>query len=143
MQSSLSSSIERMGQYLGAFGVIALLMGGIGVAMIVRTFMAQKLDTVAIMNCLGAFSRTLLKVYLFQATLVGVVGSILGGCCWVFSYLLTTIKNGRVNQLPKLNPFLFHTCHAVVFTGFSYNRFILHLAIIESGPDTPPKTFSS
>ena len=54
MQSSLTDSIERMGQYLGALGVIALILGGIGVAMIIRTFMAQKLDTIAILNCMGA-----------------------------------------------------------------------------------------
>ena len=55
MESSINKSIERMGQYLGAVGVIALLMGGIGVAVIVRTFMAQKLDTIAILNCLRPF----------------------------------------------------------------------------------------
>ena len=52
-ESSINNSIERMGQYLKALGIIALLMGGIGVAMIIRTFMAQKLDTIAILNCLG------------------------------------------------------------------------------------------
>ncbi|MBC8284743.1 MAG: FtsX-like permease family protein [Nitrospinae bacterium] len=98
MQSSLSSSIERMGQYLGALGVIALLMGGIGVAMIVRTFMAQKLDTVAIMNCLGASSRTLLKIYLLQAMLMGVVGSLLGVTIgFSLTYLLPSKMEGLIN----------------------------------------------
>ncbi|KMP11363.1 ABC transporter permease [Candidatus Nitromaritima sp. SCGC AAA799-C22] len=78
MESSLNKSIERMGQYLGAVGVIALLMGGIGVAMIIRTFMAQKLDTIAILSCLGASSRTLLKIYLLQSILLGLLGSVLG-----------------------------------------------------------------
>jgi len=98
MQSSLSSSIERMGQYLGALGVIALLMGGIGVAMIVRTFMAQKLDTVAIMNCLGASSNTLLKVYLFQALLMGLAGSLLGVTLgFSLTYLLPSKMEGLIN----------------------------------------------
>jgi len=78
MQSSLTDSIERMGQYLGALGVIALLLGGIGVAMIIRTFMAQKLDTIAILNCMGALSRTILKVYLSQSLLLGLIGSLFG-----------------------------------------------------------------
>jgi len=98
MQSSLSSSIERMGQYLGALGVIALLMGGIGVAMIVRTFMAQKLDTVAIMNCLGASSHTLLKVYLLQAMLMGLAGSLLGVTLgFSLTYLLPSKMEGLIN----------------------------------------------
>ena len=124
MQSSLSSSIERMGQYLGALGVIALLMGGIGVAMIVRTFMAQKLDTVAIMNCLGASSRTLLKVYLFQATLVGVVGSILGIVVGFFlTYLLPSKMEGLINYqlepsfyyIPAMQSFLLGLVTTVLF----------------------------
>ncbi|MEE2986619.1 MAG: FtsX-like permease family protein [Nitrospinota bacterium] len=89
MESSLTNSIERMGQYLGAVGVIALLMGGIGVAMIVRIFMVQKLDTIAVLNCLGASSRTILKVYLLQSLILGILGSLLGvGLGFTLQYLL-------------------------------------------------------
>ncbi|MBN4078088.1 FtsX-like permease family protein [Nitrospina gracilis] len=98
VQSSLSNSIDRMGQYLGALGVIALLMGGIGVAMIVRTFMAQKLDTLAIMNCLGASSRTLFKVYLLQSLLMGLAGSLLGVALGFFlTYLLPAKMKGLIS----------------------------------------------
>ena len=103
MQSSLSGSIERMGQYLGALGVIALLMGGIGVAMIVRTFMAQQLDTLAILNCLGATSKTLFKVYLLQSILMGLVGSLLGVSLGFFlTFLLPSKMEGLINL--KLEP---------------------------------------
>jgi len=78
MESSLTASIDRIGKYLGSVSVIALLMGGIGVAMIIRTFMAQKLDTIAILNCVGATSRTVFIVYLVQALLLGLIGSGLG-----------------------------------------------------------------
>ncbi len=103
MQSSLSGAIERMGHYLGALGVIALLMGGIGVAMIVRTFMAQKLDTLAILNCLGASSKTLLKIYLLQSMLMGLVGSLLGvGLGFALTFLLPSKMEGLINF--KLEP---------------------------------------
>jgi putative ABC transport system permease protein len=98
LQSSLSKSIERMGQYLGALGVIALLMGGIGVAMIVRTFMAQKLDTLATLNCLGASSKTLLKIYLLQSMLMGLAGSLLGvGLGFSLTFLLPAKMEGLIN----------------------------------------------
>jgi putative ABC transport system permease protein len=98
MQSSLSGSIERMGNYLGALGVIALLMGGIGVAMIVRTFMTQKIDTLAILNCLGASSTTLLKVYLLQSMLMGLAGSILGvSLGFALTFLLPPKMEGLIN----------------------------------------------
>ncbi len=98
MQSSLSSTIERMSHYLGALGVIALLMGGIGVAMIVRTFMSQKLDTLAILNCLGASSKTLLKVYLLQSMLMGLAGSLLGvSLGFALTFLLPSKIEGLIN----------------------------------------------
>lgn len=98
MQSSLTHSIERMGQYLGSLGVIALLMGGIGVAMIVRAFMSQKLDTVAILNCLGASSRTVFKIYLLQSLLLGLAGSALGIVLgYGLQYLLPSKLPGLLN----------------------------------------------
>jgi putative ABC transport system permease protein len=98
MQSSLTDSIERMGQYLGALGGIALILGGIGVAMIIRTFMAQKLDTIAILNCMGASSKTTLKVYLLQSLLLGWVGSVIGVAIgYALLYLLPTKLAGLLN----------------------------------------------
>ncbi|MBI4388671.1 MAG: FtsX-like permease family protein, partial [Nitrospinae bacterium] len=98
MQNSLTHSIERMGQYLGSLGVIALLRGGIGVAMIVRAFMSQKLDTIAILNCLGAESRTIFKIYLLQSLLLGLAGSALGiGLGYGLQYLLPSKLPGLLN----------------------------------------------
>ncbi|OGW15575.1 MAG: ABC transporter permease [Nitrospinae bacterium RIFCSPLOWO2_12_FULL_47_7] len=77
-QSTLTDSIERIGQYLGSIAIIALLMGGIGVGMVVRTFMSQKLDTIAIMKCLGLSSETIFKIYFLQSLFLGLVGSLLG-----------------------------------------------------------------
>jgi putative ABC transport system permease protein len=77
-ESSITHSIERIGQYLGSVASIALLMGGIGVAMIIRAFMAQKTDTIAILHCLGATARTIFKIYLLQSAVLGAVGSLAG-----------------------------------------------------------------
>ncbi len=108
VQSSVSSFVERMGQYLSALGVIALLMGGIGVAMIIRTFMAQKLDTLAILNCLGASSRTLFKVYLLQSMLMGLAGSLVGiGVGFALTFLLPSKVEGLINL--KLEPTFYWT----------------------------------
>ncbi|MFQ5449513.1 MAG: ABC transporter permease [Nitrospinaceae bacterium] len=98
MQSALTASIQRIGQYLGALGVIALILGGIGVAMIIRTFMTQKLDTIAILNCLGASSRTLFNIYLLQSLLLGMLGSLLGVALgYGMQYLLPSKLVGLLN----------------------------------------------
>ncbi len=77
-QSSLTSSITQMSEYLSCVGIIALLLGGMGVAMISRTFLSRKLDTIAILNCLGATPRSIFKVYILQAFFLGIIGGILG-----------------------------------------------------------------
>ena len=102
-ESSLTRSIQRMSHYLGALGIIALLMGGIGVAMIIRTFMAQKLDTIAILRCLGARPRTVFRIYLLQALLLGLAGSLLGvGLGYALQFLLPPQMEGllRVSLTP-------------------------------------------
>ena len=78
MQSSLNSSIQQMSRYLNCIGVIALLLGGIGVAMIVRIFLAQKTNSIATLNCMGASSKTVFAIYLSQSIMLGLIGSILG-----------------------------------------------------------------
>ncbi|SVC98781.1 uncharacterized protein METZ01_LOCUS351635, partial [marine metagenome] len=100
MESSIDNSIERMGQYLKALGIIALLMGGIGVAMIIRTFMAQKLDTVAIMKCLGASPRTVLKIYFLQSLLLGFLGSFIGV---MLGYGMQFLLPPKLSKLTILN----------------------------------------
>ncbi|CCQ90515.1 putative ABC-type transport system, permease component [Nitrospina gracilis 3/211] len=103
MESSLTGAIDRMSKYLGSVGVIALLMGGIGVAMIIRTFMAQKMDTIAILNCLGATSRTVLYVYLIQALLLGLTGSLTGvGIGYALQYSLPEKMSDLLNL--QVNP---------------------------------------
>jgi len=98
MQSNLTSSVEHIGKFLGAVGVIALLMGGIGAAMIVRTFMIQKMDTIATINCIGGASRTIFKVYLFQSLILGILGSGLGVIAgYSLQYLLPSKLSGLLN----------------------------------------------
>ena len=106
MQSNLTSSVEHIGKFLGSVGVIALLMGGIGAAMIVRTFMTQKLDTIATMNCIGGASRTIFKVYLFQSLMLGILGSGLGVAAgYALQYLLPAKLSGLLNLVvePEFN----------------------------------------
>ena len=77
-QPQVRRFLEHLADYLRLLGLVALLLGGIGVSGAVRVFIAQKLDTLAILKCLGATANRVLAVYLTQAALLGVVGSLLG-----------------------------------------------------------------
>ena len=77
-QPRVQRFLGRLTDYLNLLGLAALILGGIGVAGAIRVFMGQKLDTLAILKCLGATSSQLFAVYLSMAVLLGAVGSLAG-----------------------------------------------------------------
>jgi putative ABC transport system permease protein len=77
-ESRLASAIDQLHDYLAVVGLIALLLGGIGVASGVHAFAMRKIDPVAIFRCLGATSWQVLSIYTAQAAVMGFIGA-LGG----------------------------------------------------------------
>ncbi|HUG52880.1 MAG TPA: FtsX-like permease family protein [Vicinamibacteria bacterium] len=77
-QRSLSNNLGRLGRYLSMVGLVALLLGGLGVASAVRALMKKKMDTIAVLRCLGATGSQIFSAYLLQAVGLGLVGSVLG-----------------------------------------------------------------
>jgi putative ABC transport system permease protein len=75
---NLTESIDQLSDFLGVVGLVALLLGGIGVASGVHAFVARKIDTVAVLRCLGATSRQVLIIYVLQAAVMGFVGAFVG-----------------------------------------------------------------
>ena len=82
-EMGLTQSIDQLGSFLGIVGLVALLLGGIGVASGVHAFVMRKIDTVAILRCLGATSGQVLVIYVLQAAAMGLVGAIAGAALGV------------------------------------------------------------
>lgn len=77
-REDLTDALSRLGNYLGLVALIALLLGGLGVASAVHVFIKRKLDTIAVLRCLGATSYEVFAVYLLQALVMGGIGSAIG-----------------------------------------------------------------
>jgi len=77
-ETSLTESIDQLANFLGIVGIVALLLGGVGVASGVNAWVARKIDIVAVLRCVGATSRQVLLIYATQAALMGFVGATLG-----------------------------------------------------------------
>jgi putative ABC transport system permease protein len=82
-ESEMRESIEELGKFLGLVGLVALLLGGIGVASGVHAFVMRKIDTVAVLRCLGATSMQVLVIYVVQAAAMGLIGAIFGAALGV------------------------------------------------------------
>jgi putative ABC transport system permease protein len=77
-QPGLKRFLDQLAIYLGLAGLVSLLVGGVGVAASVATFMRRRRPTIAVLKCLGTDARTLLATYVIQTGLIGLVGSSLG-----------------------------------------------------------------
>jgi putative ABC transport system permease protein len=77
-QPGLRRFFVQLTTYLGLVGLVSLLVGGIGVASAIATFLRRRLATIAILKCVGAESRTLLATYLLQTQVLGLLGSAAG-----------------------------------------------------------------
>ncbi|HJQ18781.1 MAG TPA: FtsX-like permease family protein [Gemmatimonadaceae bacterium] len=85
----ITESINQLGSFLGIVGLVALLLGGIGVASGVHAFVMRKIDTVAVLRCLGATSTQVLAIYVLQAAAMGLLGAAVGAALGVaFQFLL-------------------------------------------------------
>jgi putative ABC transport system permease protein len=77
-QPGLRRFWDQLTMYLGLTGLVALMVGGVGVAVSVNAFVADKQPAIAIMKALGAGWRPLLTAYVLQTAVLGLGGSLLG-----------------------------------------------------------------
>ena len=77
-QSDVTDALQNLSSFLQFVGLIALLLGGIGVASGVGAFVAGKMETIAILRCLGASRPLVFAIYLTQAAALGLVGAAAG-----------------------------------------------------------------
>ena len=78
-KKNLGRSMENLHHFLNLVAFIALLLGGVGVASAIHVHVTQKLDTVAVLRCLGATVSQTFAIYLLQGMALGGIGAVLGG----------------------------------------------------------------
>lgn len=87
-EERLSNTIDQLSDFLALVGLVALLLGGIGVASGVHAFVMRKIDTVAVLRCVGATSRQVLAIYVAQAAAMGFIGAAAGALIGVGMQML-------------------------------------------------------
>ena len=70
-----ASGFGNLTRYLSFVGLLALLLGGIGVGSAVNVYLAERLPSMAVLRCMGARSGTLVRAYLLQASVLGAIGA--------------------------------------------------------------------
>jgi putative ABC transport system permease protein len=75
---AIRRALERSATFLSLVSLIALVVGALGVATAIHAHMQQRLDSIAIMKCLGARSSQIIVIYTLQAALLGLAGGLAG-----------------------------------------------------------------
>ncbi|MEM1322112.1 MAG: FtsX-like permease family protein [Bacteroidota bacterium] len=77
-KEDLSEAFSDMNTFLNLVGFIALLLGCIGVASAVHIYIKDKLNTVAVLRCIGASGRQAFLIFLLQILMLSIIGSVVG-----------------------------------------------------------------
>jgi putative ABC transport system permease protein len=96
-QRNLNDVLDRMTGYLGLVALTALLLAGVGVASAVVVLVRQRSDSIAVLRCLGTSTLQLLTIYLLEASLMALAGSIVGATMGIgLQALLPRLLSGLV-----------------------------------------------
>lgn len=71
-------SFGDLTRFLSLVGFIALLLGCTGVASAVHVYVKEKINSIAILRCLGVRSSQAFTIFLLQIVIIGFVGSLTG-----------------------------------------------------------------
>jgi putative ABC transport system permease protein len=74
----ISQGLKQSTTFLSLVSLVALVIGALGVATAIQAHLQQRMDSIAVMKCLGAKSSQVLRIYLIQTVGLGLVGSALG-----------------------------------------------------------------
>ena len=74
----ITQGLNRASTFLSLVSLIALIVGALGVATAMQAHLQQKMDSIAIMKCIGARSREVIQIYLLQTIGLGLAGGLAG-----------------------------------------------------------------
>ncbi len=74
----IRTALERAQKFLGLSALLTVVLAAVAVALASRRYMQRHLDPCAVMRCLGATQGFLLRVYLTQFALLGLLAAVTG-----------------------------------------------------------------
>ncbi|HEX5230124.1 MAG TPA: FtsX-like permease family protein, partial [Bryobacteraceae bacterium] len=74
----VTQGLNRATTFLSLVSLITLIIGAIGVGTAMRAHIQQRMDSIAIMKCIGARSGQVMRIYVLQTVALGLAGGLLG-----------------------------------------------------------------
>ena len=91
-REDLGEGFTNLYRFFNLLAFVALILGGIGVASSVSIYMKEKRSAVAVLRCLGASGWQTFHIFMIQAMVLGLIGSLIGVLAGVFvQYVLPVL----------------------------------------------------
>jgi putative ABC transport system permease protein len=74
----ITRGLDRATTYLSLISLITLIVASLGVATTIQAHLQQRMDTIAIMKCLGARAGQIVRIYVAQTLMLGLAGGLAG-----------------------------------------------------------------
>jgi putative ABC transport system permease protein len=85
----VGSALSRAERYLGLSSIVVIIISGVAIAMATRRYVERHIDATAIMRCLGSKQNDVLKLFLSQFCILGLMTSLVGcGLGWLVQEVL-------------------------------------------------------
>jgi putative ABC transport system permease protein len=85
-------------RFLSLVGFVALLLGSLGVASAVHVYVQRRLESIAVLRCLGSASGQTFRIYLVQAAVLGFLGA--GAGCLIGTGIQMVVPSLLADFLP-------------------------------------------
>ncbi len=109
---ALERSIARFSQFLTLVGLTTLLVGGVGVANAVASYLARKRDAIATMKALGLTGSGVFALYCGEILLVALLAAVIGAAAGAALPFVIVHAFGAIIPLP-VEPALHPPCAGI------------------------------
>lgn len=76
--SAIGAVFDQVTLFIGAIAVVSLVVGAIGIANIMFVSVTERTREIGVLKAIGARDGEILQMFLLEATLIGVLGSVIG-----------------------------------------------------------------
>jgi putative ABC transport system permease protein len=77
-KKNIERVLNNVSRFLVLISLVALLLGAIGVASAMNTYIRARFQTIAMLRCIGATSNQILLVYILEGLIVATLGTFIG-----------------------------------------------------------------
>ena len=96
----INEAFSKINVFLMAIAAISLLVAGVSILNIMLMSTIERTKEIGVMRAIGAYRQTILKIFLLEALILGIVGSVFGGLLSVLGgYVIDMIVLGHAKYL--------------------------------------------